>query len=106
MSVQAISKYFKLGIDDWQPGGVDLPQQTVIELDGENRQEEDIISDAILFTYNIRQDDKKLRANPEDFEKLRGDYPTRREFPVFTVQPKNVKKETIEKLKKLGFQIG
>jgi erythronate-4-phosphate dehydrogenase len=74
-------------------------------LDGKNKSEEEIIEEAVLFTYDIREDDKRLRENPEDFEKLRGDYPVRREFPVFTVQHENTSKETLEKLKKLGFKI-
>ncbi len=105
MSVQAVSRFFKLGIDDWQPQGVDVPEQTILQLDGLNRTEEEILREAVLFTYDIREDDKRLRENPNDFEKLRGDYPVRREFPVFTIQYENISKETLEKLQKLGFKI-
>jgi erythronate-4-phosphate dehydrogenase len=105
MSIQAISQFFNLGIDDWQPQGVDLPEQTIISLDGLNRTEEAIIGEAILFTYDIRNDDQQLRNNPELFEKLRGDYPVRREYPVFTLKPKNVNDVTLDKLKQLGFNI-
>jgi erythronate-4-phosphate dehydrogenase len=94
-----------LGIDDWQPEGVDLPEQTTIHLDGKNKSEEEIIKEAVLFTYDIREDDQRLRSNPEIFEQLRGDYPLRREYPVFTVKPENIQNETLEKLIKLGFQI-
>ena len=104
-SVQAISQFFKLGIDDWKPKGVDLPEQTIIHLDGFKRTEEEIIREAVLFTYDIQQDDAQLRANPEKFEQLRGDYPVRREYPVFTIQHQNVPDETVEKLKQLGFKI-
>ncbi len=105
MSVQAISRFFKLGIDDWQPQGVDLPEQTILQLDSLNRAEEEILREAVLFTYDIREDDKRLRENPDDFETLRGDYPVRREFPVFTIQHKHTSKETLEKLKQIGFKI-
>ncbi|WP_159517127.1 4-phosphoerythronate dehydrogenase PdxB [Sunxiuqinia indica] len=105
MSIQAISQFFNLGIDDWQPQGVDLPDQTIINLDGLNRTEEEIIGEAIRFTYDIRNDDQQLRNNPELFEKLRGDYPVRREYPVFTIKPKNINNVTVDKLKQLGFNI-
>jgi erythronate-4-phosphate dehydrogenase len=105
MSIQAISRFFMLGIDDWQPQGVDLPEQTTIHLNGEGKPEEEIIKEAVLFTYNIREDDQRLRSNPEIFEQLRGDYPVRREYPVFTIQPANIQPETLDKLKKMGFQI-
>lgn len=105
MSIQAISRHFNLGIDNWQPTGVDLPKQTIISLDGLNRTEEEIIGQAILFTYDIREDDKQLRANTPNFEQLRGDYPVRREFPIFSIQHKNINNETLNKLSMLGFNI-
>jgi erythronate-4-phosphate dehydrogenase len=105
MSVHAISKYFGLGLEDWQPTGVELPANPVIEIDGLGLTEQQIISKAILHTYDIKNDDYDLRENTEKFEQLRGDYPTRREFPAFTIIAKNVAQTTIDKLKLLGFKI-
>ncbi|MGQ7869243.1 4-phosphoerythronate dehydrogenase PdxB [Sunxiuqinia sp. sy24] len=105
MSVQAISRFFKLGIDDWQPQEVDLPEQTKIHLNGLNRTEEAIIREAVLFTYDIREDDQRLRSQPELFEQLRGDYPVRREYPVFRITHEQVDAQILEKLRKLGFNI-
>ncbi len=105
MSVQAVSKFFKLGLDDWQPDNVEAPENPVIEIDGNQRREYSILAEAILSTYNIENDDEALRNSPELFEKLRGDYPVRREFDSYTVKAKNVEKETLEKLEKLGFKI-
>ncbi len=105
MSIQALSRFFNLGIDDWQPSGVELPGNREIVLDGSRRDEESIIAEAVLTTYDIEQDDESLRAHPEQFEKLRGDYPLRREFPVYQVKAVNTKKETVEKLRKAGFEI-
>ncbi|MCE5175226.1 MAG: 4-phosphoerythronate dehydrogenase PdxB [Bacteroidales bacterium] len=103
MSIQAVSRFFNLGINDWQARNVDLPAQTLIELDGKNLSEEEILSKAILATFDIRRDDAAFRKNPELFEKLRGDYPVRREYPVYTVITKNMEKTTLEKLRNLGF---
>ena len=105
MSVQAISAYFKLGLENWQPTVVELPVNPIIELDGSELTEQDIISKAILHTYDIREDDNDFRNDIEHFEQLRGDYPTRREFPAYTIIAQNIEDKTIEKLKLLGFNI-
>jgi erythronate-4-phosphate dehydrogenase len=105
MSIQAISRFFILGIDNWQPSEVELPKNTEIVIDGSRRDEESIIAEAVLSTYDIESDDDALRSNPNDFEKLRGDYPVRREFPVFKVITSNVDKRVTEKLKTIGFQV-
>lgn len=103
MSVQAISDFFGLGLNNWQPSRVELPTNPIIEIDGEGMSEQEIFSKAILHTYDIRHDDKLLRLSPEHFEQQRGDYPTRREFPAFTIRTLRVEEKTLEKLKLLGF---
>ena len=103
MSVLAISDFFGLGLNNWQPSGVELPTNPIIEIDGEGMSEQEIFSKAILHTYDIRHDDKLLRLSPEHFEQQRGDYPTRREFPAFTIRTQRVEEKTLEKLKLLGF---
>jgi erythronate-4-phosphate dehydrogenase len=105
MSVQAISQFFGLGLDDWQPSGVELPENPVFELDGAGLSEQKILSKAILHTYDIRNDDQEFRKNTAHFEQLRGDYPVRREFSAFTIIPKNVEENTLEVLRKLGFNV-
>jgi len=105
MSVHAISQYFGLELENWQPSGVEQPTNPVFELDGAGQSEKEIIAKAILHTYDIRNDDQDFRKNTVQFEQLRGDYPTRREFPAFTILPKNIGKETLKILKKLGFHI-
>jgi erythronate-4-phosphate dehydrogenase len=105
MSVQAISRFFNLGIDNWEAENVELPEKTTIEIDGNQRREYSILAEAILSTYDIETDDEALRENPQQFEKLRGDYPVRREFDSYTISSKNIENETLEKLKKLGFSL-
>ncbi|MGB4415741.1 MAG: 4-phosphoerythronate dehydrogenase PdxB [Paludibacter sp.] len=105
MSVQAISDFFGLGLNNWRPSGVELPANPIIEIDGAGMSEQDVISKAILHTYDIRNDDRLFRNKPADFEKQRGDYPTRREFPAYMVRTKNVSEKILGKLKKLGFSV-
>jgi erythronate-4-phosphate dehydrogenase len=105
MSVQAISRFFELGINDWQPSGVDLPENTTIKIDGNQRREYSILAEAILSTYDIETDNEALKDTPHLFEKLRGDYPVRREFDTYTIEAKNIEEVTLDKLKALGFKI-
>ena len=105
MSVEAISNYFGLGLNNWQPVGVELPAHPIIELDGKEKTGPEIISIAILSTYDIQNDDLLFRKNPALFEQLRGDYPTRREFPAYTILAVNVASNELEILDKLGFKI-
>ncbi|WP_320167958.1 4-phosphoerythronate dehydrogenase PdxB [Mangrovibacterium marinum] len=105
MSIQAISRFFGLGADNWSCPNIELPEQTKIKLNGFNCTEEQIIATAVLATYDIRRDDAAFRARVQDFEKLRGDYPVRREFPVFTIHAKQIPAPTLEKLEAIGFQI-
>ncbi len=104
MSVQAISDFFGLGLENWKPTGVEQPEEPVFELDGVGLSEQQIIAKAILHTYDIRNDDSAFRNNVAQFEQLRGDYPTRREFPAYTIIAKNVDVKTLSKLKKVGFK--
>lgn len=105
MSVQAISKFFNLGIDEWQPINVDLPKKTEIVIDGKQRREYSILAEAILSTYDIENDDDALRESPHLFEKIREDYPVRREFNSYTIKAKNIEKKTLNTLEELGFKI-
>lgn len=105
MSVQAVSNFFNLGLDNWRPEGIELPAHPVIQIDGKGLTEQQIISKAILHTYDIRNDDALFRSKPADFEKQRGDYPTRREFPAYTIEATSVSQETMQKLKKMGFNL-
>ncbi len=105
MSVQAVSRFFNLGIDNWQPTEVELPENTEIEIDGNQRREYSVLAEAILSTYDIETDDETLKEAPHLFEKLRGDYAVRREFDSYIIKAKNIKKATVEKLIKLGFNI-
>jgi erythronate-4-phosphate dehydrogenase len=103
--VRAVSRFFGLGIDEWEPPGIEPPRKPVIELDGEKQSAESILAHAILSTYDIQNDDRALRENPQLFEQLRGDYPVRREFASHSIRATNVEPEVMDKLEKLGFRV-
>ena len=105
MSIRALSKKLELGIDSWECPNVEMPEKPIIQLNGTNKTEQEIISQAVLHTYSIFDDNKRLKESPSTFEKQRGDYPVRREFPSYTIQAINVAEKTLKKLQKMGFKI-
>lgn len=109
MSVNALGKYFRIDTKNWFPSDVPLPEKTSMDIDAsEEASLEKLISDAVFVSYNVMSDDKNLRNSPQTFEKQRGDYPLRREFPVFSVTVKGDSSkagELKDALKKLGFKV-
>jgi erythronate-4-phosphate dehydrogenase len=104
MSVQAISRFFQLGIDNWQPQGMPQPDAPLISIDCAGKDDEQVVSQAILHTYALKQDDADLRQDVGQFEYLRGAYPVRREFQAYDVELHNGNQLLREQLLKLGFK--
>jgi erythronate-4-phosphate dehydrogenase len=106
MSVQAVSRFFGLGKDDWKPGNLPEPEKNPLIIDCLGLSEMEVLRDIYNQTYSISLDDRMLRDNVPDFELLRGSYRIRREPCAFNVQLKNNKFEALPgKLEKLGFSI-
>lgn len=105
MSVQAISRFFGLGIDNWVATGVELPDPCVLDVVGTSKSDQAILAEAILATYDLRRDHVALRADTSQFETLRGDYPLRREFPAYSLRLSQVPGRVAETLKSMGFRI-
>jgi len=105
MSIQSLSRFFNLGIDNWFPEYIEKPTNTIINIDGKKKSAEKIFFEAITKTYNVMNDDKNLREKPSEFEKLRGNYPLRREFIAYSIKAINCNIEIINSLKNLGFSI-
>ena len=103
MVVNDMAAFFGLPIKDWFPPVLPEPGNPVINIDGRGKDNETIVREAVAHTYNIDEDDTRLRFSPSDFEKLRGNYQVRREFPAYKVSLANGKKNTISLLSNLGF---
>lgn len=75
MSLEALSRHFSLGaVPTILPP---QPSQTTIHT---NSREE-----ALLDIYNPHNDSRELKHHPECFERLRGDYPLRREETAYDI---------------------
>jgi erythronate-4-phosphate dehydrogenase len=105
MVVNSLSEFFGLPLKSWYPQNVPDPPSSEIHINCKGRDDIDIIREAVNNSYNIEKDDIKLRLAPADFEKQRGDYPLRREFPAYRVRLKQGGKEVRNKLKELGFRV-
>jgi len=104
-SVQAASRFFGFGLDNWFPPALPEPVNLEILLDASGHSIENILKKAILAAYDVMRDDKSFRENPEKFEELRNYYPVRREFTAFTINLKNAVDEAVTKLVSLGFRV-
>ena len=105
MVVNGLSAFFGIPVRDWYPGDIPQPEKPVISIDGKGKDEERIIREAVWHTYDIAEDDTRMRFSPSDFEKQRGDYPVRREFTAYSVKAVNVNRNITGKLEKLGFKM-
>ena len=106
MSVRTVAAVLGLPLADWRPADIPAPAQPldfVVDASGKSRQE--VLSEASLHTYDILADDRALRAHPERFEQLRGDYPVRREPTAFTLRLQGGDPALADALAALGFHI-
>lgn len=86
MSVRALSRHFKLGMDDWSVTEVPPPDAPVICLADNEADTQERLRYAVNHCYDIARDDGALRKDVKSFERLRGDYPLRREFFAYEVR--------------------
>jgi erythronate-4-phosphate dehydrogenase len=105
MVVESLCKFFSIPLKNWYPDNVPHPLTPDIIIDGRGKTEEDVIREAVLHSYNIKEDDRKFRSSPVFFEKQRGDYPLRREFPSYSVRLLNCTEDALFVLGEMGFNI-
>ena len=87
MCVQALGKFFDLPCRDWEVSEVpESAQPSEFTLDTAGKTPQEVLADAILYTYNIRNDGTALMTDISSFEELRSNYPVRREFPAYGVR--------------------
>lgn len=106
MSVRTVARELGLPLTDWVATGIPSPEQSLtFELDAAGKSTQEVLTEAILYTYDITADSDRLRAGLAQFERLRGDYQVRREFTAFTVRLKNAGPDQTSRLAALGFNI-
>ena len=105
--VQNIGKFFELGCAGWTIDMVPIPAQPLeFSIDAQDKHYRQVLQEAILYTYDVLGDSRRLSDSPETFEQQRSEYPVRREFPAFTVKVENDPTGRCEVfLREAGFQI-
>ena len=106
MSVRTVASVLGLPLTDWTASGVPAPAQPLAFcIDAAGKSDAEVLAEAILHTYDVQRDSDALRAAPDQFEKLRGDYPVRREPTAFSLTLRGGTAAQAETLSRLGFQI-
>jgi len=101
--VHQLSMRYEWPLQNWYPEQLEMPMINRILLNGSQLTVQEIIREAVTSTYDIWQDDSRLRSATQDFEKQRGAYPVRREFPAYNIQASHLEIGVLDTLKKMGF---
>ena len=105
-AVCTVAEVLGLPLEDWTASGIPAPPQALeFSIDAKGKTTQEVLAEAVLHTYDISADSAALSAEPGAFERLRGDYPIRREFTSFTVSIKDGTPEMADKLSRLGFKL-
>lgn len=105
MTVRSVADFFQLPMGHWEVPALPAPETPPI-IYSEKYDGFWLLAHAMLSSYPIALDDARLRSEPAAFERLRSNYPIRREYPAHTVVcSRLVADATKGKLAKLGFKV-
>lgn len=105
MIVRNLSESFGIPLTDWYPEELPVPNEPGFTIECNGKQTDEILRKAVFHSYNIVEDDIRLRFDPSLFEKERENYPVRREFSSYTIHLKDGNNEIAALLRDLGFKI-
>ena len=61
MSIRSLSRFFDLGLDNWSADSLPEPPDSKIILNAAGKDKESVISEAVLRTYNVLDDDANFQ---------------------------------------------
>ena len=106
VAVRTVASALGLSLTAWRPEALPDPAQPLsFTLDAQGKSLEEVLQEAVLYTYDILVDDAALRVDPARFETLRGDYPVRREPGAFTLALQGGTKKMADALSAIGFSL-
>jgi len=105
MIVKNLCESFNIPLAGWYPSEVPGTQDPVLAIDCTGKTSEEIVRKAVNHTYNIVEDDVRLRFDPSRFEIERENYPVRREFSYYSINLKDGNEEAEKLLRDLGFKV-
>jgi erythronate-4-phosphate dehydrogenase len=105
MIYSAMCKFF--GIEQqWQTNLPPPDHQRVVVRCQKDDDDEDVLRSIIEGVYPILVDDRALRTNIRGFDRLRAEYPIRREFFNFRLALDGARESLLRKLAAIGFVLG
>lgn len=105
MSVQAISRFFNLGLNYWFPDPLPLAERPLLEIDCSSKSTDEVFYELCNFAYYIRKDSDNLKNSRGLFELLRENYPVRREPEHLKVLLRDSCNHTRLMIKNLGYNL-
>jgi erythronate-4-phosphate dehydrogenase len=105
--INKLNEFFNLGLlPNWYPEVLPSPKKSKeIKIDCRGKSTQEVIYECIISTYDITEDDKRLRKSVSEFEKQRAEYPVRREFNYYDVHLSGSDGLIISALNELGFNL-
>lgn len=103
--VQAVGAYLDLPLDAWNPEEIDAPIKQKIQVNCKGKTLQDVITELVLESYSIIDDDIRLRRENNKFELLRSEYNFRHEPTAWEVELINGNNAIKVALIRLGFKI-
>jgi erythronate-4-phosphate dehydrogenase len=105
--VNSLNEFFNLGLEpNWYPEPLPSPNRSKeIKIECREKTAQEVIFDCIISTYDIAEDDKRLRSSVTGFERQRTEYPVRREFDYYDVQLRNADELINSAISGLGFNL-
>lgn len=105
-AVRAVAEVLGLPLAGWAVSSLPQPEQPLsFAMDADGKSTEEVLAEAILYTYDIREDSERLRADLGAFERLRGDYQVRREFSAFELHLSGASEDAARRLCDMGFNV-
>lgn len=101
MSLTSLANFFGLYKSPITAIEAPTPENSVIDLN--NFSGEQRVYEAMLTSYSIMDDFKRLKDNPAMFKQLRNEYPLRREYPAYQI--KNARATELQQIHQLGFRM-
>ena len=105
--VNALSEHFNLSVEkNWYPENLPLSNKSKeIKIECTRKSKQEVFFESVTSTYDIIQDDQRLRNSVASFEIQRAEYPTRREFNYYDVHLNNAEEKIHKAISELGFNL-
>jgi erythronate-4-phosphate dehydrogenase len=106
-AVNFVSQQFGFGLDGWFPEKLAQFDDMSLTIKGEDDalSLNQMFAQTILRSYDVKVEFERLASDTANFEKLRGNYPLRREFSAWSVNVKPANQKLEQALSLIGIRL-